>query len=135
MIGRKLSALAFGIVIGALTIAASAVTSNASTHQSVLPETGQITKAMVSAGRDVFHGQGTCFACHGAELEGTPIAPSLQAHKWKDAKDGSLPEIYRVVTHGVDGTAMVTHPGGITDAQAVYAAIYVWSVSHGTAKP
>ena len=104
-------------------------------QQTVLPETGQITKAMVSSGRDVFHGQGGCFQCHGADLEGTPIAPTLQQHTWKDAKDGSLPEIYRVVTHGVDGTAMVSHPGGISDAQAVYAAVYVWSVSHGTAKP
>ena len=112
-----------------LTVAAFAA------QQPVLPETGQITKAMVSSGRDVFHGQGGCFQCHGAELEGTPIAPTLREHTWKDAKDGTLPEIYRVVTHGVDGTAMVSHPGGISDAQAVYAAVYVWSVSHGTAKP
>jgi mono/diheme cytochrome c family protein len=83
----------------------------------------------------VFHGQGNCFVCHGQDLEGTPIAPTLQDHKWKDAKDGSLQEIYRVVTHGVDGTAMVSHPGGITDAQAVSAAIYVYSVSHGKTKP
>src|SRR5215831_20255683 len=86
------------------------------TQQPVLPETGQITKAMISSGRDVFHGQGGCFQCHGAELEGTPIAPTLQSHAWKDAKDGTLPEIFRVVTHGVDGTAMVSHPGGISDA-------------------
>jgi len=127
------------LMIGAIALLA-VVTLSAAIHrdigsQSVLPETGQITKAMINSGRDVFHGAGTCFACHGAELEGTPIAPTLQKHAWKDAKDGTLPEIYRVVTHGVDGTAMVSHPGGITDAQAVYAAVYVYSVSHGTAQP
>jgi len=127
------------LMIGAIALLA-VVTLSAAIHrdigsQSVLPETGQITKAMINSGRDVFHGAGTCFACHGAELEGTPIAPTLQKHAWKDAKEGTLPEIYRVVTHGVDGTAMVSHPGGITDAQAVYAAVYVYSVSHGTAQP
>jgi len=118
-----------------LAIAAFVAVTAFAAQQTVLPETGQITKAMVSSGRDVFHGQGGCFQCHGSDLEGTPIAPTLQQHAWKDAKDGTLPEIYRIVTHGVDGTAMVSHPGGISDAQAVYAAVYVWSVSHGAAKP
>jgi mono/diheme cytochrome c family protein len=105
-------------------------------QQTVLPETNQITNAMVTSGRDVFHGAGGCFQCHGADLEGSAIAPTLNKKKdWKDAKDGTLQEIFRVVTHGVDGTAMVSHPGGISDAQAVYAAVYVWSVSQGKAKP
>ena len=30
---------------------------------------------------------------------------------------------------------MVSHPNGISDAQAVNVAVYVWSVSHGQAKP
>ena len=130
MLKQRFAFLAPVLVVGVwLTAAAFA------SQQPVLPETGQITKAMINSGRDVFHGQGGCFQCHGAELEGTPIAPTLQNHQWKDAKDGTLPEIYRIVTHGVDGTAMVSHPGGISDAQAVYAAVYVWSVSHGTTKP
>ena len=132
---RRLDSLFVGANAAFAVLALSATLSRDLGSQSVLPETGQITKAMVNSGRDVFHGAGTCFACHGAELEGTPIAPTLQKHAWKDAKDGTLPEIYRVVTHGVDGTAMVSHPGGITDAQAVYAAVYVYSVSHGTAQP
>ena len=132
---RRLDSLFVGAIAAFAVLALSATLSRDLGSQSVLPETGQITKAMVNSGRDVFHGAGTCFACHGAELEGTPIAPTLQKHAWKDAKDGTLPEIYRVVTHGVDGTAMVSHPGGITDAQAVYAAVYVYSVSHGTAQP
>jgi mono/diheme cytochrome c family protein len=132
---RRLSAFLFGSLIAATALLLSAAAGEASTKQTVLPETGQITTAMIKSGRDVFHGQGNCFACHGQDLEGTPIAPTLQKHAWKDAKDGTLAEIYRVVTHGVDGTAMVSHPGGISDAQAVYAAVYVWSVSQGKAKP
>ena len=31
--------------------------------QDTLPDTTGITPAMVNAGRKVFHGQGTCFAC------------------------------------------------------------------------
>jgi mono/diheme cytochrome c family protein len=132
---QKLTAFFAGALVSAAALAVTAAVSHASAFQSVLPETSQITKAMVSSGRDVFHGPGNCYACHGQDLEGTPVAPTLQDHKWKDAKEGSLNEIYRVVTHGVEGTAMVSHPGGITDAQAVYAAVYVWSVSHGKVKP
>jgi cytochrome c oxidase cbb3-type subunit 3 len=132
---RKITAFAAGVAAGVLALSASAPAAHTAVRQSGLPATDQITNAMIKSGREVFHGQGNCFVCHGQDLEGTPIAPTLQDHKWKDAKDGSLQEIYRVVTHGVDGTAMVSHPGGITDAQAVSAAIYVYSVSHGKTKP
>ena len=131
---RKLSTLLAVAFAAGVWLAASAFAGGGA-RQTVLPETGQITKAMISAGRDVFHGKGNCFLCHGAELEGSPFAPTLRDHKWKDAKDGTLPEIHRVVTSGVNGTAMVSRPGGINDVQAVYVAVYVWSVSHGAAKP
>jgi len=98
-------------------------------------DTSAITPAMVSAGRQVFHGKGMCFACHGAKLEGGPVAPPLTAHHWKDAKGGELAAIYYVVTHGVSGTIMVTHPGGISDAEARNVAAYIWSVGHHGVKP
>lgn len=104
-------------------------------QQGVLPDTSAITPEMVNAGRAIFHGQGTCFACHGPSLEGGPIAPTLKPHAWKDAKGGGLPAIYNVVTYGVSGTAMVAHPGGISDADAARVATYVWSVGHRGAKP
>ena len=50
--------------------------------------------------------------CHGSNLEGTPIAPTLQAHDWKDAKGGTYAAIVGVVTTGVTGTAMVSHQAG-----------------------
>lgn len=99
------------------------------------PDTSAITPAMVDLGRAIFHGQGTCFACHGAKLEGTQIAPTLMPHAWRDAKNGAFAAIYHVATHGVPSTLMVAYPGGITATQAMAVASYVWSVSSGKAKP
>lgn len=97
--------------------------------------TPAVSAATIAAGRGIFHGSGTCFACHGAALEGGPIAPTLRAHDWKDARGGTLEAIYAVVTHGVPNTAMVAHPGGISDADARQVAGYVWAVSQGRAQP
>jgi mono/diheme cytochrome c family protein len=99
------------------------------------PDTSAITPATVDLGRAIFHGKGTCFACHGQRLEGTQIAPTLKSHAWRDAKNGDFAEIYRVATHGVPSTLMVANPGGITSAEAMAVASYVWSVSKGKVKP
>lgn len=93
-----------------------------------------IDAAAVAAGRGVFHGAGMCAACHGPKLEGG-VGPTLRAHAWKDAKGGGEAAIYTVVTHGVPNTAMVAHPGGISDTQATQVATYVWAVSHDKATP
>ena len=100
-----------------------------------VPDTSAITPAMVELGRAIFHGQGTCFACHGDKLEGSQIAPTLKPHAWRDAKNGEFPAIYYVATHGVPSTLMVAYPGGISAAQALAVASYVWSVGHGKVKP
>jgi mono/diheme cytochrome c family protein len=99
------------------------------------PDTSAITVAMVDAGRAIFHGKGTCFACHGPHLEGTQVAPTLKAHKWRDAKNGEFKNIFFVVTHGVPSTLMVAFPGGITRSDALSVASYVWSVGQGKVKP
>ena len=99
------------------------------------PDTSKITPAMVDAGRAIFHGKGTCFACHGMNLEGTQVAPTLKAHAWRDAKKGEFAAIFNVATHGVPGTLMVAFPNGISRAEALNVASYVWSVGQGRAKP
>ena len=104
-------------------------------HQTVLPDTNAITPAMIDAGRKLFHGHGTCFACHGTNLEGGPIAPTLKPHPWKDATGGTLSAIFNVVDHGVTGTAMASHPGHVSDADIVMLASYIWSVGHRGVKP
>ena len=98
------------------------------------PPASLTTEKSLAAGRGVFHGDGNCVVCHGQAMEGGPIAPTLRAHKWKNG-DGSYDAILHIVMTGVDGTAMVSHPGGISDAQARLVAAYVWAVSHDKAKP
>jgi mono/diheme cytochrome c family protein len=101
----------------------------------VQPDTSAITPATVDLGRAIFHGKGTCFACHGQKLEGSQIAPTLMPHAWRDAKNGEFAAIYHVATHGVPSTLMVAYPGGISAAEALAVASYVWSVGKGKAKP
>lgn len=89
---------------------------------------------LIEAGRHVFHGEGTCFACHGPSLEGTAIAPTLRAHKWRNG-DGGLEMITRIIRNGVPNTAMVGRPGGISETELAEVAAYVWAVSRGAVKP
>lgn len=90
---------------------------------------------MVDLGRAIFHGKGTCFACHGPQLEGSQVAPTLKKHAWRDAKNGEFANIFYVATHGVPSTLMVAYPGGISRAEALSVAAYVWSVGQGKSKP
>ena len=98
-------------------------------------DTASITPAMVALGRAIFHGKGTCFACHGMKLEGTQAAPSLIKTVWKDAKGGGLPAIQNVVSHGVPGTVMVPFPGGITPTEMLAVTSYIWSINNRKEKP
>ncbi|HEX4934770.1 MAG TPA: hypothetical protein VFV33_16385, partial [Gemmatimonadaceae bacterium] len=54
---------------------------------------------------------------------------------WKDAKDGSLPELFRVIVTGVPRTVMVRLPNGITTEDAVYLATFIWAVNHRGESP
>ncbi len=89
---------------------------------------------VIDAGRGIFHGGGTCFACHGPNLEGTAVAPTLRAHKWRTG-DGSIPAIIGIIRNGVPNTAMVSHPGNINEEEVTRVASYVWAVSRGLVKP
>jgi mono/diheme cytochrome c family protein len=88
----------------------------------------------ISEGRKVFHGNGGCFACHGAKLQGGPIAPPLTGPKWLHV-DGSLNEILNRIRTGMPGSVMIANPGGIGDDESFYVANYIWAVSQGKAKP
>lgn len=99
------------------------------------PDSTTITPALIAQGRAIFHGKGMCFACHGPQLEGTQVAPTLKQHAWRDAKNGELANIFYVATHGVAGTLMVPFPGGISKTEVVAVVSYVWSVGQGKVKP
>jgi mono/diheme cytochrome c family protein len=135
---RRGAALLAALAAGLAPIAGSAgppPARAAARVQGEQPDTSKITPAMVEAGRAIFHGKGTCFACHGMQLEGTQVAPTLKQHAWRDAKNGDFAAIFNVATHGVPGTLMVAFPGGISRAEALQVASYVWSVGHGRTKP
>jgi cytochrome c oxidase cbb3-type subunit III len=119
-------------VLCVLGLGATALFARVSAAQA--PDPAAVTPAAISAGRVIYHGTGTCVVCHGANLQGA-VGPPLTAHKWKDATGGSYTAILGVVMHGVAGTAMVSHPGGISDDEARQVAAYVWAVSQSNVKP
>jgi mono/diheme cytochrome c family protein len=85
-----------------------------------------VTADMIADGKLVYAGAGTCFACHGAQLEGGPIAPNLRDDRWKNGS-GDFLSILKTTRNGVPGTAMPPYPGGITDEQAQQIAAFVWA--------
>jgi mono/diheme cytochrome c family protein len=97
-----------------------------------LPE--GVTEQMVAAGQQVFSGPGTCFACHGANGAGTPLAPALNDGTWLNI-DGSYDALVQVITNGVPVPQQAAVPmaprGGsaITDEQVREVAAYVYSIS------
>jgi mono/diheme cytochrome c family protein len=94
-----------------------------------------VTQAMVDQGRTIFAGPGNCFACHGPNGAGTPIAPKLDDATWLNI-DGSYPAIVDLVTKGVPTPKQSMVPmapkGGTTinDEQVKAVAAYVWRLSH-----
>lgn len=123
------------IIVAPLVLARRAATEPSLARRQTRPDTSTITAAMIDSGRRIFHGKGMCFGCHGMRLEGGPVAPPLLPHQWKDAKGGELSAIFYVDTHGVRGTMMIAHPGGISDTEAGQVAAYIWSVGHRATKP
>jgi mono/diheme cytochrome c family protein len=93
-----------------------------------------LSDQVIDAGRAIFHGSGTCHACHGDDLGGGAIAPSLHGPKWRHI-DGTFAAMLDRIRNGRDGTLMVSYPGGISDAEALQVATYVWAVSQGKANP
>lgn len=124
--------------IACALIVFGAVTANAqvadTTKQGAAAEATLMTPEMIDAGRKIFHGKGSCYACHGDKLQGGPIAPALVGPKWRHI-DGSFAAIINRIDDGMPGTVMVSHPGGITEAQVFLVASYIYSVSQGKAKP
>ena len=96
-------------------------------------DTAVLSDQVINAGRTIFHGPGTCHACHGDDLQGGPMAPSLRGPKWRHI-DGSFGQMLERIRKG--GTERSWWPsGGYQRPQAVQVATYVWAVSQGKAKP
>jgi mono/diheme cytochrome c family protein len=128
--------LALGTVGALLALGANRVAAQVvdTTKRAAVPDSALLTPQVIDAGRKIYHGQGTCWACHGAKLQGGPIAPALVGQKWRHI-DGSFDAIVDRIDNGLAGTIMVPHPGGITESQIFMVATYIYAVSHGRTKP
>lgn len=130
--------IGLAVLFAAIVLSASAQAQGtaAATAQLQTPPTDSpvLSEQVIDAGRATFHSSGTCHACHGDGLEGGSIAPSLRGPKWRHI-DGTYAAMLDRIRKGKDGTLMVAYPGGISDAEAVQVATYVWAVSQGKAKP
>lgn len=93
-----------------------------------------VTQQQVAEGKQIFHGAGACFGCHGQNAAGGPLAPALNDKTWLHI-DGSLAAIEGLITKGVPQPKQVPAPmppkGGssISDAQVKAVAAYVFSIS------
>jgi mono/diheme cytochrome c family protein len=125
-----------GILVGGLIAIAtrSANAQTVDTARAKQPDPALIAPPMIEAGRKLFHGSGTCHACHGEKLQGGPVAPALTGPHWRHIT-GTFDAIVDRIEHGNPGTIMVPHPGGITESQVLLVAAYVYAVSHGIARP
>lgn len=132
---RSLRRLALAVLVAIMWVAPAQAQATGEAGQSQMTgDSPVLSDQVIDAGRSIFHGSGTCHACHGDDLQGGAIAPALRGPKWRHV-DGSFKSILERVRQGKDGTLMVGHPGDISDAEALQVATYVWAVSQGKAKP
>ncbi|MES2359148.1 MAG: c-type cytochrome [Gemmatimonadota bacterium] len=94
-----------------------------------------VDQALTNRGRTVFSGAGNCFACHGANAKGTPLAPDLTDAQWLNI-DGSYAAIAGLVRTGVPNPKQHSAPmppmggGTLSAAQVCAVAAYVYSLAH-----
>jgi mono/diheme cytochrome c family protein len=101
-----------------------------------------VTLDLVRTGDSVFHGQGHCFACHGADGEGLPNAGSALTLSLNFVPT-ELAAIDSVITFGipesVTRSAIAMPPrGGKSDLstdETLAAAAYVWLISQVRDEP
>ena len=96
------------------------------------------TRAMVTLGYRIYHGQvggASCAGCHGEQGAGSPLGPKLTSQKWLWS-NGSYAGILKTIRDGVPQPKQYRSPmppmGGaqLTPDQVSALAAYVWSLSH-----
>lgn len=121
-------------MMGGSADTAAAPTASADTTKA--PACPDISKALVDEGHKVFTGAGSCFACHGSDAHGTPLAPNLTDDTWLDI-DGSYAAIAALVRSGVPHPKQHPAPmppmGGahLTSKQVCAVAAYVHGLGGG----
>jgi cbb3-type cytochrome c oxidase subunit III len=94
-----------------------------------------VTQGMIDKGKEIFHKQGLCYACHGQDGKGL-VGPNLTDDVWIHSK-GTYEELVAQITKGVtkeeskSGVPMPAKGGSsISDEEVKAVAAYVWSLSH-----
>jgi len=110
-----------------------AVVATPARAQSQLPQ--GVTQGLIDKGNGIFHKDGLCYACHGADAKGM-VGPNLTDDVWIHSK-GSYDEIVAQVMKGItkeeSKSGVVMPPKGgssISDDDVKAVAAYVWSLSH-----
>jgi cbb3-type cytochrome c oxidase subunit III len=98
-----------------------------------------VTPAAIAKGDSIFHKNGNCYACHGANAQGA-VGPNLTDSTWIHS-DGSYDAIVKTITTGVpqneSKSGIVMPPKGgstISDDDVKAVAAYVYSLSHKSGK-
>lgn len=95
------------------------------------------TEETVASGREIFAGSGNCYACHGEDAKGTPIAPDLTDDGWLLRLDGSYAAVAELIREGVPKPVKYSPMppmGGadLDDSEVCAAAAYVLSLTGPT---
>jgi cbb3-type cytochrome c oxidase subunit III len=127
--------MSFPTRLGLLVAAAALLGTGQAVAQEKAAAPAGVTPAAIAKGDTIFHKTGLCYACHGANAEGT-VGPSLTDAEWLHG-DGSYDMIVATVTSGIPadkakkGIAMPPKGGSsISDEDVKAVAAYVYSLSH-----
>jgi mono/diheme cytochrome c family protein len=108
-------------------------------QQPAIPK--EVTDSTVRQGQEVFHGTGSCSACHGDAGVGTDSGPPIAKGVWLHGGDSYEAILSRVI-HGVPkayslrGLAMPMRGwNNLSDDQVKAVAAYVWWISHPASHP
>jgi mono/diheme cytochrome c family protein len=95
-----------------------------------------ITAEMVQQGRDIFHGQGICFTCHGQNGVGGPLGPAMNDGEWIWLTGGAdFEQLLGIIRTGVSQPREYPAPmppmGGanLNEDQLRAVGAYVWSLN------
>ena len=128
------------LVVAAAVLAVAIGTTMVRADEAATRTADRLTAGQDTLGKSIFMGKGTCFACHGPEGKGTPLAPDLTDKEWLNITGELKAEsIAELITKGVPTpkkypTPMLPKAGvALTDAEVQAVARYVFSLS-ATAK-
>lgn len=121
--------------------------SHPATHEDLQPPTlaplpAGMSLDMIVSGDAIYHGKGTCFACHGAEGEGMPaagdaltVALNYAQHDWRSIDSLIDRGIPQVLTRSPIQMPARGGRSDLTEEEVRRVAAYVWAISGTRGEP